>query len=160
MFFYGRARCWCRSWLRHYATSWKVAGSIPDGIIGIFHWHIPSGRTVVLGSTQPPTEMSTRNISWGIKAAGVWSWQPYHHHVPTVLKSVSLNLLEPSGPVQACNGIKHSLLSSDGECSLVQWNTYPLFLYVPFSHRCCIFLPIMKNHAHKQCVTWASNFLC
>ena len=28
-----------------------------------------------------------------------------HLHVPTVLKSGSLNLLEPSGPVQACNGI-------------------------------------------------------
>ena len=26
-----------RSWLRHRATSWKVAGSIPDGVIGIFH---------------------------------------------------------------------------------------------------------------------------
>jgi hypothetical protein len=25
----------------------------------------PSGRTMVLGSTQPLTEMSTRNISWG-----------------------------------------------------------------------------------------------
>jgi hypothetical protein len=25
--------------------------------------------------------------------------------VPIVLKSVSLNLLEPSGPVKACNGI-------------------------------------------------------
>ena len=32
----------------------------------------PSGRTVALGSTQPLTEMSTRNISWGgVKAAGV-----------------------------------------------------------------------------------------
>jgi len=29
----------------------------------------------------------------------------YHLHVPSVLKSVSLNLLEHSGPVQACNGI-------------------------------------------------------
>ena len=27
-----------RSWLRHGATSRKVAGSIPDGVIGIFHW--------------------------------------------------------------------------------------------------------------------------
>jgi hypothetical protein len=27
---------WC-SWLRHCATSRKVAGSIPDGVIGIFH---------------------------------------------------------------------------------------------------------------------------
>jgi hypothetical protein len=40
-------------WLRHCATSWKVAGSIPDGIIGIFQWHNPSGRTVALESTQP-----------------------------------------------------------------------------------------------------------
>jgi len=25
----------------------------------------PSGRTMSLGSTQPLTEMSTRNVSWG-----------------------------------------------------------------------------------------------
>ena len=31
------ARCWWRSWLRHCATSRKVACSIPDGVIGIFH---------------------------------------------------------------------------------------------------------------------------
>jgi hypothetical protein len=35
---YGGTRC--RSWLKHGATSRKVAGSIPDGVIGIFHWHI------------------------------------------------------------------------------------------------------------------------
>jgi len=59
-----------RSWLRHYATRLKVAGSIPDGVSGIFHWHNPSGRTRALGSTQPLTEMSTRNFSWGVKVAG------------------------------------------------------------------------------------------
>ena len=32
-------------------------------------------------------------------------YKPYHLHVPIVLKSGSLNLLEPSGPLQACNGI-------------------------------------------------------
>jgi hypothetical protein len=48
----------------HCATSWKVSGSIPYGVIGIFHWHNPSGHTMVLGSTQLLTEMSTRNISW------------------------------------------------------------------------------------------------
>ena len=47
------------------ATNQKVAGSIPDGVTGIFHWHNPSGRTMALGSTRPLTEMSTRNISWG-----------------------------------------------------------------------------------------------
>ena len=48
----------------------QVAGSIPDGVIGIFKWHNPSGRIMALGSTQPLTEMSTRCISWGVKAAG------------------------------------------------------------------------------------------
>jgi hypothetical protein len=42
-----------------------------SGVIGIFHWHNPSGRTMALGSTQPLTEMSTRNISWGVEAAGM-----------------------------------------------------------------------------------------
>ena len=54
-----------RSWLRHCATSRKVAGSIPDGVIGIFHWHNPSCRTMVLGSTQHLTEMSTRIFHGG-----------------------------------------------------------------------------------------------
>jgi hypothetical protein len=82
-----------RSWLRHCATSRKVAGSIPDGVIGFFHWHNPFGRTMALGSTQPLTKM--RSISWGVKAAGAQGWKPYHLHVPIVYKSVSLNLLEP-----------------------------------------------------------------
>ena len=61
---------------------------------------------MALGLTQPLTEMSTSNISWvGVKAASVYGWHPYHPHVPIVLKSVSHNLLEPSGPVQACKGI-------------------------------------------------------
>jgi len=63
-FFEERGARWC-SWLRHCATSRKVAGSIPVSVIAVFHWHIPSGRTMALGSTQPLTEMSTRNISWG-----------------------------------------------------------------------------------------------
>ena len=45
----------------------KVAGSIPDGVIGIFHRHNPSSRTEALGSTQPLTDTSPRNISWVAK---------------------------------------------------------------------------------------------
>jgi hypothetical protein len=52
------------SWL-HYATSWKVAGSIPDEVIGFFNCPNPSSRTIALGSTQPLTEMSTRNLPGG-----------------------------------------------------------------------------------------------
>ena len=47
----------------------QVAGSIPDGVIGIFHWHNPSDHAMAVGFIQPLTEMSTRNISWGVKAA-------------------------------------------------------------------------------------------
>jgi hypothetical protein len=65
----------------------------------------PSGRTMALGSTQLLTEMSTRNISWGVTATDAYIWQPYHLHVSIFLKSGSLNLLEPSRPVQACTEI-------------------------------------------------------
>jgi hypothetical protein len=98
----------------HCATSRKVAGSIPVGVIGIFHWLHPSGRTMALGLTQPLTEMGTRNISWGgVKVARCIGLQPYHLYVPTVLKSGSINLLESSGPLQACNGTVLPFNSND-----------------------------------------------
>ena len=53
------------------ATSRKVAGSFADLVTGIFHELNPSSRSMALGSTQPQTEMSTRDLSCGIKAAGV-----------------------------------------------------------------------------------------
>ena len=59
------ARCWWRSWLRHCATGRKVAGSIPDGLIGILYWRNPSGPTMALELTHSLNEMSTRNISCG-----------------------------------------------------------------------------------------------
>jgi hypothetical protein len=46
--------------------SLKVAGSILDGVIGIFHWYNPSGRTMALRLTQPLTE----EYFLGVKAAG------------------------------------------------------------------------------------------
>jgi hypothetical protein len=53
--------------LRHCAKSREVAGSIPDGVSGIFHCRNPPGGTITLGLIQPLTEMSTRKISWGGK---------------------------------------------------------------------------------------------
>jgi hypothetical protein len=54
-----------RSWLRHYATSRKVASSIPDEVIGFFSLPNPSSRTMTIGPTQPLIEMSTRNLPVG-----------------------------------------------------------------------------------------------
>jgi hypothetical protein len=51
--------------MRHYATSRKVAGSIPNEVIGFFNWCNPSSRTMALGSTQSLIEMSTRNLPEG-----------------------------------------------------------------------------------------------
>jgi hypothetical protein len=44
-----------RIWLKHCATSQKIWGSNPDEVIGLFH-------IMALGSTQPLTEMSSRNL--------------------------------------------------------------------------------------------------
>jgi hypothetical protein len=70
-------------WLRYSATNRKVAGSIPDGVFGIFIGIIfnggKGGRYVGL-TTLPPS-------------------------CADCVKSGSLNLLEPTGPVKACNGI-------------------------------------------------------
>jgi hypothetical protein len=112
-----------RSWLRHCATSRKIAGWNPDGVTGNFHWHNPSSCTMALGLTQPLKEMSTRNISWWVKAASVYGWQPYHIRVRTVMKSGSLNLPEPSVPVQACNGIALPFcLKNTNDCENVKYN--------------------------------------
>jgi hypothetical protein len=47
--------------LRHSATRRKVAGWIPDEVIG----PKPSSHIMALGSTQSLTEMSTRNLPGG-----------------------------------------------------------------------------------------------
>jgi hypothetical protein len=48
--------------LWHYAACQKAAGSIPDEVIEFFNLPNPSSRTMGLGSTQPLSEMSTRNL--------------------------------------------------------------------------------------------------
>jgi len=83
----------------HGAASRKVARSIPDVFINLI---LPAGRTVALRLTQPLTEMSTRNISWGVRTTGALGWQPCHLHVPTVLKSGSLTSWIPMGLARDC----------------------------------------------------------
>jgi hypothetical protein len=97
---------------------------------------------MALGLTQPLTEMSTRNISLGVKAAGALSWQPYHFHVPIVLKSGSFHLLKSSGPVQVCNGIALSLRTSISELYRVYilWVYAATLLDIPTDFTCFMLL--------------------
>ena len=90
-----------RSWLKHCSTRRKVAGSIPDGVIGIFHWHNPSGCTMALRSTQPLTEMSTKNISWGKcgRCVGLTTLPPSCDDCLGVWK------LQPPGTLRSCPGL-------------------------------------------------------
>jgi hypothetical protein len=53
------------SWLRHFITRCKVVSSISDKVIGFFKLPTPSSGTVALGSTQHPSEISTRNLPEG-----------------------------------------------------------------------------------------------
>jgi hypothetical protein len=84
----------------------------------------------VLGSTQSLAEMSTRNISFGVKAAGALGWQPHHLHVLTVLKSGSLNLLESSGPVQACSGMLYNCIIYTALYYILLYIIYTALYYI------------------------------
>jgi hypothetical protein len=50
---------------RDFFISWKVAGLILDEVIKFLNLSNPSSCTMDLGSTQPLTEMSTRNLPGG-----------------------------------------------------------------------------------------------
>jgi hypothetical protein len=62
-----RGGMWQHSWLRHYDTRWKVAGSSPDEAIGYFNLPNPSSRTMALGSTKPLNTNEYQESSWGVK---------------------------------------------------------------------------------------------
>jgi hypothetical protein len=51
--------------IEHYAINRKVAGLIPDEVIGFFNCPNPSTRNMALGWTQPLTEVNSRNLFGG-----------------------------------------------------------------------------------------------
>ena len=59
----------------------------------------PCGRLASTGSE------NQGKITCQIKVAGVYGCQTYHLHVPIVLKSGSLYLLDPSGSFEVCTGV-------------------------------------------------------
>ena len=93
--------------LRCCATNRKVAGSIPAGVTGIFHWHkILPIALWLLGRLSLLSEIST----WipgafpGCKGGRCVRLTTLTPSCAIVMKSGNLNFLDPSGPLQACNG--------------------------------------------------------
>ena len=84
-------------WLRCCATNRKVAGSIPDNV-GIFYWHkiLPVALWPWV-PTQPPTEMSTRSISWWGKSGLCVRLTTYHHLVPLLRNLGAVTSWNPLG---------------------------------------------------------------
>jgi hypothetical protein len=66
------------------------------GFVSPFHWHNSSRRT---------KRNEYQEYFLGIKAAGAKLWQPFHFHVPIIMKSGSLKIQETSESVQALTGI-------------------------------------------------------
>jgi hypothetical protein len=78
------------------STSQKVEGSIADGVIGIFHWHNPFGRTMALVSTRPLTEMSTGSKRG--RCVGLTNLPP------SCADCLEIWELQPPGILRACPG--------------------------------------------------------
>jgi hypothetical protein len=86
---------------------------------------------MALGSTEPLTEMSTRNISWGINAAGAYGWQP-----TTFMCRLSRNLGASWNPV----GLSRPVMG---------------LLYLFFTFSCC---EIRKRWGHLKANFWRKNW--
>jgi hypothetical protein len=59
--------------LRHFSTSRKVAGSIPDCVIAFFHWLNPSTCSMALVLTQPRNRNEYQENLLGVKAVAAWA---------------------------------------------------------------------------------------
>ena len=119
-------------WWRCCATNRKVAGSIPDGVIGIFHWHNPPDRTMALGVDSTSNRNEYQQNFLGVNAAGAYGWQPYHLPVPLSWNLGTLTSWNPLGHSRPVKGLLYLLLKdvlyiqsvtggtdqTSGECSL------------------------------------------
>jgi hypothetical protein len=79
----------------------------------------------------------------GVKAAGAWRWRPHHLHVPNVMKSGGLNLVEPSGPHRACYGTTDIRCDEDTRPIMSSVST---FIFVYCTVQCNFWLLIIAEH--------------
>ena len=120
----------------------------------IFQWHISFRPYHGPGVDTVPIETKYQEYFLGVKPAGAWSWQPHHLNVPNVMKSGSLNLLEPSGPHRAGYGIALPHLFC-GVCGVLfnvchTWKYYSMCASPGSIIQCMLHLEILFN----VCLTW------
>jgi len=105
------------------ATNQKVAGSIPDDDVGIFHWHNPSDRHYGPGVDSACNRNEYQEHFPGGKGGRCVGLTTLPPSCAVVMKSGNLNFLEPSGPLQASNGIA-LLVMNPISCSLWGFTGY------------------------------------
>jgi len=91
-------------WLRCCTTNRKVAGSIPAGVNGFFLDTKSFRSHYGPGVDSASNRNECQEYFLGVKSGRCVRLTTLSPSCATVKKSGSLNFLEPSGPVQACNG--------------------------------------------------------
>jgi len=92
-------------WLRCSATNRKVAGSISDGVTGIFYWHNTSDRTMALGVDSTSIRNEYQQYFLGVKSGRYVRLTTLPPSSAVVTKSGNLNCLEPSGHLGPVMGL-------------------------------------------------------
>jgi hypothetical protein len=92
-------------WLRCCATHRKVTGSIPDGVIGIFHWHKSFRSQYGPGVASASNRNEYQENFPGGKCDRCVRLTTLPPSCAVVKKSGNLNFLEPSGPHQTCTKV-------------------------------------------------------
>ena len=87
---------------RHCATSRKDAGSIHNGVIGIFHWHNPSGRTMALGADSVSNRNEYQEYFLGGKGG---RYVGLTNLPPSCADCLEIWEPQPPGNLRACPGL-------------------------------------------------------
>jgi len=99
-------------WLRCCTTNRKVAGLIPAGVSGFFI-DIKSFRSHYgLGVDSASNRNEYQEYILGVNSGRCIRLKTLPPSCAFVTKSGNLNFLEPSGPVQTCNGTAFPLISN------------------------------------------------